>query len=81
MNAPPRLPLHQVSSPCVSLCRIDPASGLCEGCLRTIDEITAWGTMSDDARRRVWAALDARRAVRDRQLDSTAPARTPERSG
>jgi len=34
-----RLPPVPVESPCVQLCRIDPASGLCEGCARSLDEI------------------------------------------
>ena len=33
-------------SPCISVCRMDPASGLCQGCLRTIDEIVAWGSLA-----------------------------------
>jgi predicted Fe-S protein YdhL (DUF1289 family) len=49
-----------VPSPCIDVCRIDDASGLCEGCLRSLDEIAAWSTMDDDAKRAVWAALDAR---------------------
>ncbi|ODS96423.1 MAG: hypothetical protein ABS56_13440 [Lautropia sp. SCN 69-89] len=53
-----------VPSPCISVCRIDAASGLCEGCLRTLDEIARWGSMSNDARREVWSAIHARRADR-----------------
>ena len=30
-----------VPSPCISLCEIAPDTGLCRGCLRTIDEIIA----------------------------------------
>ena len=51
-----------VASPCNSVCRMDAATGWCEGCLRTIDEIAAWATMDDDAKRAVWEALDRRRA-------------------
>lgn len=29
-------------SPCIKTCTIDPASALCRGCARTIDEIMAW---------------------------------------
>jgi uncharacterized protein len=47
---------------------MDPATGWCEGCLRTIDEIAAWGTLDDAARREVRAALLRRRLVwRSRQ--------------
>lgn len=36
-------------------------TGLCDGCYRTIDEIIAWSTMADDAKRRVWKLLPARK--------------------
>ena len=49
-----------VASPCNSVCRIDAGSGWCEGCLRTLDEIAAWSTMDDDAKRAVWEALALR---------------------
>jgi predicted Fe-S protein YdhL (DUF1289 family) len=51
-----------VPSPCNSICRMSPRTGLCEGCLRTIDEIAAWSRMSDDEKRTVWQLLDERRA-------------------
>jgi predicted Fe-S protein YdhL (DUF1289 family) len=57
----PREPIG-VPSPCINICRMDAASGLCEGCLRTIDEIAAWGSMADDDKRGVWQRLDERRA-------------------
>jgi len=50
-----------VRSPCTSVCRLDPRTGLCEGCLRTIDEIAAWSSMSDEAKRAVWVQLRLRR--------------------
>ncbi|MFO1218101.1 MAG: DUF1289 domain-containing protein [Burkholderiaceae bacterium] len=52
-----------VPSPCVDVCRMNPATGLCEGCLRTIDEIAAWGSLDDAAKRAVWARLHARRVA------------------
>jgi predicted Fe-S protein YdhL (DUF1289 family) len=52
----------RVASPCVGICRIDPQTRLCEGCLRTLDEIAAWGTLDDDARRDVWNAIRRRAA-------------------
>ena len=44
-------------SPCISICRMDADTGLCEGCFRTLDEIAGWGMMADDAKRAVWRAL------------------------
>ncbi|WP_425485481.1 DUF1289 domain-containing protein [Chthonobacter rhizosphaerae] len=49
-----------VSTPCIKICAIDPARGLCVGCLRTLDEIGAWGRMSEPERLAVIAALPAR---------------------
>lgn len=46
-----------VPSPCISVCRMDAATGLCEGCFRTLDEIAAWGMASDQDRRAVWKLL------------------------
>jgi predicted Fe-S protein YdhL (DUF1289 family) len=54
-------PQRPVRSPCVSVCRIDPASALCEGCTRTIGEIAGWGGMSDDQRLDVWRRIATRR--------------------
>jgi predicted Fe-S protein YdhL (DUF1289 family) len=39
---------------------MDPASGLCIGCLRTLDEIARWGGMADPDRARVARALPDR---------------------
>ncbi len=52
-----------VPSPCISVCRIEPASGWCEGCYRTIDEIARWGLLDDDEKLGVWAELKRRRAA------------------
>jgi len=46
-----------VPSPCISVCRMDAVTGLCEGCFRTLDEIAAWGMASDEERRAIWATL------------------------
>jgi predicted Fe-S protein YdhL (DUF1289 family) len=40
---------------------MDPATGLCEGCLRTLDEIATWSLLDDEEREAVWQALDERR--------------------
>ena len=44
MSEPP------VASPCTKVCTMDPASGLCIGCLRTLEEIACWGAMADEER-------------------------------
>jgi hypothetical protein len=58
MTQPPGVP-----SPCVNVCRIDEASGLCAGCHRTLDEIAAWSLFDDGEKRAVWRALPQRRAA------------------
>jgi len=58
----PRAAAGAVPSPCTSVCRMDAATGWCLGCARTIDEITAWATLGDEAKRAVWALLPARQA-------------------
>lgn len=49
-------------SPCISICRMDPASGFCEGCLRTLPEIAGWSRMDDAGKRSVWRAIELRAA-------------------
>jgi predicted Fe-S protein YdhL (DUF1289 family) len=55
-------------SPCIAVCVIDPVTGYCRGCFRTIDEIAGWVTFTDDAKRRILAALVARRREKARSL-------------
>ena len=52
--------MQPVPSPCIDVCRMDPGSGLCEGCRRTLDEIAHWSTMCDAEKRRVWEQLGRR---------------------
>ncbi len=54
---------HPVPSPCVSICRIDPHSGLCLGCWRDIDEIISWGRLDEDSKRVVWQTISERLAT------------------
>jgi uncharacterized protein len=56
-------PGEPVPSPCMSVCRMDPLSGFCEGCLRTLDEIAAWSTLDDAAKRQVWHLIRQRAAA------------------
>lgn len=50
----------EVDSPCVKVCVIHPATGLCLGCARTLDEIARWSSMGPEARATVMAALPGR---------------------
>jgi predicted Fe-S protein YdhL (DUF1289 family) len=50
------------ASPCISVCRLDPASQLCVGCGRTIAEIAAWPTLSDAERQAILRRLEQTRA-------------------
>ena len=52
-------------TPCIGVCVLD-ATGHCEGCHRTIDEISHWGSLSD--------------AERERLVDDVLPQRATERS-
>jgi predicted Fe-S protein YdhL (DUF1289 family) len=63
-----------VASPCINVCRLDPATGWCEGCARSIDEIAAWGRLDDAARRAVLQRLPSRRgAGLPHRFDSRSP--------
>jgi predicted Fe-S protein YdhL (DUF1289 family) len=55
-----RAMVTDVPSPCVSICRMDTGSGLCEGCFRTIEEIRAWSGSDDAAKKVMWARLTER---------------------
>lgn len=51
---------NEPESPCVKICVVNPETGLCIGCRRSIDEISRWAAMSADERRTVIAALPDR---------------------
>ena len=52
-----------VPSPCISVCRISAESGLCEGCFRTLGEISDWGRRGNDSKRRLWSVIEERAAA------------------
>lgn len=49
-----------IKSPCNNVCEIDAPSGFCKGCLRTIEEITAWGYLSEEEKLKVLRSLSLR---------------------
>jgi uncharacterized protein len=50
----------EIDSPCIKVCVIHPATGLCLGCARTLTEIAAWSRMAPEDRRSVMAELPGR---------------------
>ena len=48
---------QRVPSPCISVCRMDPVSGRCQGCFRSIDEIVTWASLGESEKRAVWRAV------------------------
>lgn len=70
-----------VSSPCINVCRMDAATGWCEGCLRTLQEIADWGRQGDAERCAVLARLPARRARWAALHPAAAPGALPAGTG
>lgn len=52
-----------VSTPCVKLCVIDPATAVCAGCFRTLDEIARWGSLAETERLAIMATLPDRARI------------------
>ncbi|MSP48017.1 MAG: DUF1289 domain-containing protein [Alphaproteobacteria bacterium] len=52
-----------VPSPCIGLCVLDPESGCCKGCFRTIEEIGAWIGLDDGGRRQILRRVAERRSA------------------
>lgn len=48
-------------SPCISVCRINDATGRCYGCFRSIDEIRDWIIMPPAERQKLLVELKQRR--------------------
>jgi uncharacterized protein len=57
--------MEVTDSPCIHVCSVDPASRLCVGCGRSIDEISRWVDMSPAERRAIMDALPERLAALD----------------
>jgi prolyl-tRNA editing enzyme YbaK/EbsC (Cys-tRNA(Pro) deacylase)/predicted Fe-S protein YdhL (DUF1289 family) len=51
-----------VPSPCISVCRISADTGWCEGCFRTLGEISDWSRSGPDAQRKLWQTITQRMA-------------------
>ena len=56
-------PNNDYESPCVRNCVINQRSGYCEGCGRTLREISYWTRYSAGERHRILQALPARKGT------------------
>jgi monothiol glutaredoxin len=54
--------MERPPSPCIKVCVLVPGDR-CAGCLRTIDEIAAWGMMSAEAQWALIGVLEQRRKI------------------
>jgi len=58
-------PIH-VPSPCVNVCQMDPETGLCRGCRRTLQEIGEWLEMTAEDKLAILRVVaERKRALRD----------------
>jgi predicted Fe-S protein YdhL (DUF1289 family) len=53
--------LPDIPSPCVGVCRLDEATGLCRGCMRTGTEIARWPYADNPERLEIVQRLRSRR--------------------
>jgi uncharacterized protein len=54
-------PPAAIKTPCVKVCVIDPESGLCLGCFRTLPEVAAWAGYSEAERDAILTELPSRK--------------------
>jgi uncharacterized protein len=57
-----------IRSPCVDVCQMNPFTGLCRGCFRTLDEIASWLDFSASEKLEVLKRLDERRPAHGLRL-------------
>lgn len=61
-----------VASPCVRNCCLD-QNDVCLGCFRSLEEIIAWGTADNEARRRIVASAKNRQQDTVQRRGSSQP--------
>ncbi|HEY7666362.1 MAG TPA: DUF1289 domain-containing protein [Xanthobacteraceae bacterium] len=72
---PKRRLMADSASPCNKSCAVDPVSGLCIGCGRSLAEIAGWTGLRIDERARIAAQLPGRLAGLERTRPPRADAR------
>ena len=53
-------------SPCISICKLNKSTGFCDGCFRTINEISQWPSMTDVERMSLLETLRKRQGIKRR---------------
>ena len=53
-------------SPCISICKLNKSTGFCDGCFRTINEISQWPSMTDVERMTLLETLRQRQGIKRR---------------
>ena len=48
---------EDIPTPCISVCHVNADDGLCEGCFRTLGEISAWGRSTAANKRELWKTI------------------------
>ena len=56
----------EIPSPCIGVCRLDLQRRVCEGCLRTMSEITRWPAAGEHERLEILQRLRERRRAAGR---------------
>ena len=59
------LPPVYIPSPCKNVCQMDPGSGLCLGCRRTLQEIGDWLEMTSEEKLAVLERVAQRSRARE----------------
>jgi predicted Fe-S protein YdhL (DUF1289 family) len=54
----------EVASPCIKACKINTETNLCNGCLRTLDEIIVWSKASNSTKLAIWSRIEERKNSR-----------------
>ncbi|MDI4662829.1 DUF1289 domain-containing protein [Xanthobacter autotrophicus] len=64
---------NAIATPCIKVCAVEPLSGLCLSCGRSLREIGAWTSFSHDMRAAIMATLPQRLARLKAQVRDCAP--------
>jgi uncharacterized protein len=51
---------NPIVSPCIRICSVNPKTGFCDGCYRTLPEIAKWSRFTQEERDAITAALPGR---------------------